>query len=129
VLTLNLAMGFVFTLVNVNNTRLAMALSPVMGRSHFFALYSVVSNLSLGLSPVLWGLALDAVGDRAFVWQQMTWDRYTFYFVGVLVAFLVNAVLALRLVEPKSGTIDQLLRDLLIVSPQRSLLRLWKRGT
>ncbi len=129
VLTLNLAMGFVFTLVNVNNTRLAMALTPVMGRSHFFALYSVVSNLSLGLSPVLWGLALDAVGDHSFVWHQMTWDRYGFYFAGVLVAFLVNAALALRLVEPKSGTIDQLLRDLLIVSPQRSLLRLWKRSS
>ncbi len=128
VLMLNLAMGFVYTLVNVNNTRLAMALSPAMGRSHFFALYSVVSNLSLGLSPVLWGLALDAVGDRSLIWQQMKWDRYSLYFGGVLVAFLVNAVLALRLVEPKSGTIDQLLRDLLIVSPQRSLLRLWKRG-
>ena len=121
-------MGFVYTLVNVNNTRLAMALTPAMGRSHFFALYSVVANLSLGLSPVLWGLALDAVGNRSFVWQQLKWDRFSFYFVGVLVAFLMNALLALRLVEPKSGTMDQLLRDLLIVSPQRSLLRLWKRG-
>jgi uncharacterized membrane protein len=128
VLGLNLAMGFVFTLVNVNNTRLAMALTPAMGRSHFFALYSVVSNLSLGLSPVLWGLALDAIGDRSFVWHQMTWGRYSFFFGGVLVAFLVNAALALRLVEPKSSTIDQLLRDILIVSPQRSLLRLWKRS-
>ena len=128
VLALNLAMGFVYTLVNVNNTRLAMALTPAMGRSHFFALYSVVANLSLGLSPVLWGLALDAVGNRSFVWQQLKWDRFSFYFVGVLVAFLMNALLALRLVEPKSGTMDQLLRDLLIVSPQRSLLRLWKRG-
>ena len=127
VLTLNLAMGFVFTLINVNNTRLAMTLTPAMGRSHFFALYSVVSNVSLGLSPVLWGLAIDVFGSRTFQWQQMTWDRYGFYFVGVLVAFVVNAALALRLVEPKSATIDQLLRDLLIVSPQRSLLRLWKR--
>jgi hypothetical protein len=78
---------------------------------------------------VLWGLALDAVGDHSFVWHQMTWDRYGFYFAGVLVAFLANAALALRLVEPKSGTIDQLLRDILIVSPQRSLLRLWKRSS
>ena len=48
VLFLELLMGFAYALVNMNNTRLAMVLSPAMGRSHFFALYSVVANLSLG---------------------------------------------------------------------------------
>jgi MFS family permease len=128
VLVLQLAMGFAVTLVGMNNTRLAMTLSPVMGRSHFFALYSVVANLSMGLSPVLWGLAMDAIGDRQFTVQHLEWTRYSLYFAGALGAFGVCFALSLRLVEPKSSPLDHLLRDLLIISPQRSLLRLWKRG-
>jgi MFS family permease len=127
VLGLELAMGLGFTLVNINLTRLAMTLSPVLGRSHFFALYSVVANLSMGLSPVLWGLAMDAVGDRVFIWQHLAWTRYSVFFTGVLGSFLVCLILSARLVEPRSGPLDRLLRDLLIISPQRALLRLWRR--
>ncbi len=47
------------------NTRLAMAVIPVMGRNHFFAIYSVVGNVTLGLAPIGWGLLIDAVGARA----------------------------------------------------------------
>jgi MFS family permease len=128
VLVLQLAMGFAVTLVGMNNTRLAMTLSPVMGRSHFFALYSVVANLSMGLSPVLWGLVMDAIGDRQLTAHHLEWTRYSFFFAGALGAFGVCFALSLRLVEPKSSPLDHLLRDLLIISPQRSLLRLWKRG-
>jgi len=127
VLVLELAMGFAYTLVNMNITRLAMTLSPALGRSHFFALYSVVANLSLGLSPVLWGLAMDAYGDRHPSWLNLAWTRYSLYFAGGVAAFLVCLALSLRLLEPKSRPLDHLLRDLLIISPQRSLLRLWKR--
>lgn len=128
VLALELAMGFAYTLVNMNITRLAMTLSPAMGRSHFFALYSVVANLSLGLSPIVWGLAMDALGARQFTWQQLEWTRYSLYFAGATAAFFVCITMALRLVEPRSSPLDHLLRDLLVVSPQRSLVRLWKRG-
>lgn len=128
VLVLELAMGFGYTIVNMNNTRLAMTLSPTMGRSHFFALYSVVANLSMGLSPVFWGIAMDAYGERHLVWHHLDWTRYSLYFAGGVGAFLVCFILSLRLVEPKSRPLDHLLRDLLIISPQRSLLRLWKRG-
>jgi len=126
-LALELAMGFGSTLVNMNITRLAMTLAPVMGRSHFFALYSVVANLSMGLSPVLWGLAMDAFGDRRVVWQSLEWTRYSLFFAGALGAFALCLVLSLRLVEPKSSPLDQLLRDLLVISPQRALLRLWRK--
>ena len=127
VLALELAMGFASTLVNMNNTRLAMTLAPVMGRSHFFALYSVVANLSMGLSPVLWGLAMDAFGGRQVIWLHLEWTRYSLFFGGALAAFGLCLALSLRLVEPKSSPLDRLLRDLLIISPQRALLRLWRR--
>lgn len=128
VLVLQLGMGLGFSLINMNNTRLAMCLSPVMGRSHFFALYSVAANLVLGLSPILWGLGMDWVGDRETRWMSMTWNRYTLFFAGVAIAFVITFFSALRLSEPKSKTLDSLLRDLLFITPQRALTRLWTRS-
>ena len=64
-LTLQFLMGLLAALVQMSNTRLAMALIPVMGRNHFFAIYSVVGNVTLGLAPIGWGLLIDAVGTRS----------------------------------------------------------------
>ena len=36
-------MGLLAALVSMSNTRLAMAIIPVMGRNHSFAIYSVVT--------------------------------------------------------------------------------------
>src|SRR5207245_10643288 len=77
VLFLELLMGFAYALVNMNNTRLAMVLAPVMGRSHFFALYSVVANLALGLAPMFWGLVIDAFGSRQVRWQNFELNRFS----------------------------------------------------
>src|SRR5439155_18439653 len=87
VLLLESLMGFAYALVNMNNTRLAMVLAPVMGRSHFFALYSVVANLTLGLTPVLWGLLIDAFGPRQFRWQHFELNRFSLFFGCVLGMF------------------------------------------
>jgi MFS family permease len=61
VLALEYLMGLFGALVTMSNTRLAMAVIPVMGRNHFFAIYSVVGSVALGLAPVGWDL-IDAVG-------------------------------------------------------------------
>lgn len=127
ILVLELGMGFAFTLVNMNNTRLAMALAPEMGRSHFFALYSVVANLSMGLSPIAWGLALDFVGDRSALWWGLEWNRFSLYFLGAMIAFIGSVFLTTRLIEPQSGRLDALLRELLVISPQRNWMRIWWR--
>src|SRR5436305_1172317 len=66
-----------YALVIMNNTRLTMVLTQVMGRSHFFALYSVVANLALGLAPVLWGLVIDAFGARQFRWHHAELNRFS----------------------------------------------------
>src|SRR6266511_1837786 len=127
VLFLELLMGFSYALVNMNNTRLAMVLAPVMGRSHFFALYSVVANLALGLAPVLWGLVIDAFGPRQFRWQHFELNRFSLFFMCVLVVFALALALCRKLDEPKARNMDELLTDLLR-SPQRLWLRLWPRG-
>jgi MFS family permease len=127
VLFLELLMGFAYALVNMNNTRLAMVLAPTLGRSHFFALYSVVANLTLGLAPVLWGLVIDAFGSRQIRWPHFELNRFSLFFGCVLGVFALALALCQKLDEPKARNIDELLAELL-QSPQKLWLRLWPRG-
>ena len=120
-------MGLMAALVQMSNTRLAMTVVPAMGRTHFFAIYSVVSNVTLGLAPIGWGLLIDAVGSRSFVWLGLEWNRYTIFFGAASLTFLVTLALARRLQEPEAVGMEELLREMLIDSPQRFLVRLWSR--
>ena len=128
VLALQFLMGLLAALVSMSNTRLAMAIIPTMGRNHFFAIYSVVANVTLGLVPIAWGLLIDAVGARQSVWLGLSWNRYTVFFAGAALAFLVTLFLARRLDEPEAASMEELLREILVQSPQRFWLRFWPRG-
>jgi MFS family permease len=127
-LILQFLMGLLAALVQMSNTRLAMAVIPVMGRSHFFALYSVIGNVTLGLAPIGWGLLIDAVGARSAVWLGLVWNRYTVFFAATVLAFLCTLACARRLDEPEAAGLEELLREILIQSPQRFWLRFWPRG-
>ena len=127
ILALQFLMGLFAALVSMAYTRLAMAVIPVMGRNHFFAVYSVVLNVTLGLAPVLWGLVMDAVGSARVAWG-LEWNRYSVFFGAVSLIFIAVMVLAQRLEEPKAASMEALLHDLLIQSPQRAWVRLWPRG-
>lgn len=129
---LQIAMGLGTALVNMSNTRLAMLIAPPMGRDHFFALFSVVANLSLGLAPVFWGFFLDAVGERHLAWGPFEWNRYSLFFTLVFLAFLLALHLARRLEEPKAARVEDVVREVFISSPQRLAdtvaSKLWPRG-
>jgi len=127
VLILQFLMGLLAALVQMSHTRLAMAIIPPMGRNHFFAIYSVIGNVTLGLAPIAWGLLIDAVGKRSPVWLGLEWNRFTVFFVAAAVAYVATLVLARRLEEPEAVSMEQLLREILIQSPQRVWLRLWPR--
>jgi len=128
VLTLQFLMGLLAALVQMSNTRLAMAIIPVMGRNHFFAIYSVAGNVALGLAPIGWGLLIDAVGKRSPSWLGLSWNRFTVFFAAAALAYLATLVLARRLEEPRAASMEQLLREILIQSPQRFWLRFWPKG-
>jgi MFS family permease len=127
VLTLQVFMGLFAALVQMANTRLVMAITPVMGRNHFFAIYSVLGSVALGLAPIGWGLLIDAVGARQPTWLGVEWNRYTVFFAAVALVYLVTVGLSARLEEPKAVSMEAMLRELLIHSPQRILVRLWPR--
>ncbi len=127
VLVLQFFMGLLAAMVNMANVRLAMAVVPAMGRNHFFAIYSVVNNVTLGLSPIGWGLLIDAIGAHAPVWLGLEWNRYTIFFAAAAMVFTLTFALARRLDEPQAATLEELLREILIQSPQRFWLRIWPR--
>jgi MFS family permease len=128
ILALQFVMGLFAALVNMSNTRLVMAIAPVMGRNHFFAIFSVLGNVTLGLSPILWGLVIDAVGQRRGLSAIFEWNRYSVFFAAVIAAFGVMLYFTRRLDEPQAASMEDLLREILIQSPQR-VLRIWTRET
>jgi MFS family permease len=113
--------------VQMSNIRLAMEIVPVMGRNHFFAIYSVITNVTLGLAPIGWGLLIDAVGNRSAVWLGLDWNRFTIFFAGAALALLAGLVLTRRLEEQRAASLEELLRDFLSQSPLRIWLRFWPR--
>lgn len=127
-LMLQYLMGLLAALVQMSNTRLAMAIIPTMGRTHFFAIYSVVNNVTLGVAPVGWGLLIDAIGARSANWLGLSWNRFTVFFAAAALAYLITLVLARRLHEPEAASMEELMREILIQSPQRFWLRFWPRG-
>ncbi|HWQ90760.1 MAG TPA: MFS transporter, partial [Clostridia bacterium] len=128
IVALQILMGLFGALVTMANTRLAMAVIPQMGRSHFFAIYSVVLNVTLGLAPIFWGLMIDALRPVEIAWRGVEWNRYSIFFAAVALSFVVTLFLARRLHEPAAVRTDALLREVLIESPQRFWLRMWPRG-
>lgn len=128
VLMLQFLMGLLAALVNMAANRLAMAIIPVMGRNHFFALYSVLGNVTLGLAPVGWGVLIDAVGERHWQWLGLDWNRYTIFFATAAAAFVLTLGLSRRLQEPEAASMEALLREVLIQSPQKFFLRFWPRS-
>jgi len=94
--------GVAGSAINLANIRLIMGVMPEMGRSHFFALYSVITSLCLGFSPILWGIFLDAMnGLNVAVGPHgaFEWNRYSVYFVALLALTGVTFLAAAGLVE------------------------------
>jgi len=85
--TLNFVSGMAGAAFNVANGRLALATMPLMGRNHFFALFSVITSLGLGAAPVAWGISLDFIGTFEVATGAFLWKRHSIYFA---VLFLLN---------------------------------------
>ena len=123
VLGLYLCMGFAFAMFSMATTKLAMDTVPAMGRSHFFAMYSVVGSLTMGLLPILWGLLIDLLQPVKEGWLGLEWNQYSIYFVGVMGVIIAGLVLVKKVEEPKAARLEEFVLDLIRNSPLRSWLR------
>ena len=115
-------------LANMAFTRLAMATVPVMGRNHFFAIFSVAWNVTQGVAPILWGMMIDAIGTHRGQWLGLSWNRFSVFFAAAALVALAALLSTQRLVEPKAASMEALMRDLLHRSPLKFWFRLWPRG-
>jgi MFS family permease len=124
---LTLTSGMGWATFNLANARLVMATVPEMGRSHFFALYSVVSSLTLGIVPIVWGVILDAL--RNWHWEIGPFDvnNYSVLFFCLTLIMLFAQVLRVRLSEPRALTNEEFFQELLVKSPSRAMTRLLMR--
>ena len=83
-------------IANINfqiaNNRLIMGTVPLMGRNHFFALFTVITSFATGLTPILWGVILDAIGHRQTLLCTLSFNRYSIYFIVSLFCAAVAAI-------------------------------------
>jgi MFS family permease len=112
---------------NLANTRLVMVSVPAMGRSHFFALYTVVTSLVSGIFPICWGMGLDALAGWGGAWSRWQWNQYSILYAAMVAIMLVALVLRNRVTEARAMTTDAFLRELLVKTPSRAISRLLPR--
>jgi MFS family permease len=127
VLFLMFLSGLSASVISMSTTRLAMAVVPEMGRSHFFALYSVAGCLALGISPVFWGVLIDALQNAELLWHGLDLNRYSWFFAAVFLTFLLSLSQCRQLHEPAAGSMEDLLKDILSQTPLRVWVRFWQR--
>lgn len=123
-------LGLGGSMVNLANIRLAMLSVPDEGRSHFFAIFSVVNSLGLGLAPVLWGILVDATSRLSITMGNgFALNSWSLLFSILALLFGVALALCLRLEEPRSVRWEALMRFVLRQSRARYWLRPWSRST
>ena len=118
-----LVMGFAFATFYMSLTKLVMATVPEMGKSHFFALYSVVGSLAVGVFPIFWGILIDTLAAVDIFWMGLNWNQYSIYFTALLLVLVVVLLQVMRLEEKKAVRVNELLRDLIRHNPLRGWLR------
>ncbi len=127
IIFLNLIWGFAAANFNLANARLMMAVMPEMGRSHFYAFFSVITSLGLAVVPIAWGLVIDAIGIWSLRLGSAELNRFSLYFAGVALCAVGAAFYARALPETKVGRLDSAVRTVIIDASLRRLQRLWQR--
>ena len=118
-----LVSGFAFCTFYMCLNKLAMSTVPELGKSHFFALFSVVGSLAVGIFPILWGVMIDALESTRIDWLGLQWNQFSIYFAGLLGVLLVLTVLVARLNEEKAANLNELMRDFIRNNPLRDWMR------
>ena len=59
--------------------------------------------------------------------RGFNWNRFTVFFMGSGMMFMITTWLKLRLEEPAAKPVEHLVREMFISSPQRMIARVWPR--
>jgi len=116
-----------FALFSLANTRLLMATVPAMGRSHFFAIHSVVTSLVAGFAPFGWGLVVDALHGWSAASGPVQWNGSSVVYAGVLACVAASFFMLRRIVEPEAMPADDFFQEFFIKTPARAFSRVFHR--
>ena len=116
--------GVGVALWNLANVRTVMGIVPHMGRPHFLALYSVASNLTIGLVPLLWGPVMDYFEHWHVAWGYWEWNSYSLFYCTLACTMCAGLFMLRSVVEPVTMTWDVFMTELLVKTPSRAVSRL-----
>jgi MFS family permease len=119
--------GLAWALWNLANVRIVMGIVPHMGRPHFLALYSVASNLTVGLVPLLWGPVMDFLNRWHYAWGFWQWNSYSLFYCMLAFTIGIGLYMLRSVVEPITMTWDVFMTELLVKTPTRAISRLISR--
>jgi MFS-type transporter involved in bile tolerance (Atg22 family) len=108
--------------------RLLMGIVPVMGRSHFFALFSVAGSLVAGLAPLGWGLLTDALA-KFQLGTEIQLNGFVILYGVIALIMIPSLMLLARVHEERAASTEELIRELVRETPWRSITRWWNRRT
>jgi hypothetical protein len=109
---------------NLANVRTVMGIVPHLGRPHFLALYSVASNLTVGLVPLLWGPVMDFLDRWHVAWGYWQWNSYSLFYCVLAFTMGISLFMLRSVVEPITMTWDVFMTELLVKTPSRAVSRL-----
>ena len=119
--------GLAGALWNLANVRMVMGIVPHMGRPHFLALYTVASNLTVALIPLLWGRVMDYTQEWHFSWGIWQWNSYSLFYCTLSAIMCAGLFMLRPVVEPVAMTWDVFMTELLVKTPSRAVSRLITR--
>ena len=123
--------GIGTALWNLANVRMVIGIIPVMGRAHFLALYSVISNVTYGIAPLILAPAMDCLQDWTHPMGYWTWNCYSVLYLFLGAVIILGIIFLNRIHEPGSMTWDNFFKEVFFHTPTRGMSRLigrW-RGT
>jgi MFS family permease len=100
VLLLNVTGGMAMSAFNMANLHLGMEVVPAEGRNHYFAVTTVITSFAMGIVPVLWGRALDALGTLDLAEGPFHLRRHSIYFLGISLLSFATILCTRILIEP-----------------------------
>jgi hypothetical protein len=120
--------GFFGTIFEISVTRLLMnTVGNKRGQTQYFAVYAVVMSLVMGTMPAFWGIVLDAIHHRKWVFFDLELSRFSIYFgIQWLMLFAVLSMLT-RVKEPKSKSTSSMIYEIFVGMPARGLTFLFQR--
>jgi MFS family permease len=103
VLLLNFLGGAAMAAFNMANGHLWMAVVPVKGKNHYFAMATVITSFAAGVAPLIWGVLLDGLGGLDLVEGPFHLRRHSIYFLGIFLICVAALIISKILIEPGIG--------------------------